>query len=150
MTVINLNLDDKIQKVQLDRKLIAGEKEYHLVFNDEMYQKIADLQIAEVSLLDQLEKQKEDFVDKMNVNERQKFLHDSLDKALVNLENSLDTIFGKGEGKRLYDYYGKSTYLLSQVAEALVNLNDKINGEQETNYNRKKKAVREHYTKKRG
>ena len=73
MTVINLNLDDKIQKVQLDREIIAGEKKYHLVFNDEMYQKIADLQIAEVSLLDQLEKQKEDFVDKMNVNERQKF-----------------------------------------------------------------------------
>ena len=77
-------------------------------------------------------------------------MHDSLDKALVNLENSLDTILGKGEGKRLYDYYGKSTYLLSQVAEALVNLNDKINGEQETNYNRRKKEVRDHYTKKRG
>lgn len=147
MTVINLNLDKEFGNVKLDREVVAGEKKYHLVFNDAMYQKIADLQIAEVSLLDQLEKRKDDFVDKMNVTERQEFLHNSLDKALVSLEESLDTILGKGEGKRLYEYYGKSTYMLSRVAEELIKLNDKINGDQEANFDRKKKAVRAHYTK---
>lgn len=147
MTVINLNLDKEFGNVKLDREVVAGEKKHHLVFNDAMYQKIADLQIAEVSLLDQLEKRKDDFVDKMNVTERQKFLHDSLDKALISLEESLDTILGKGEGKRLYKYYGESTYMLSRVAEELIKLNDKINGDQEANFNRKKKAVRDHYTK---
>ena len=120
MTVINLNLDKEFGNVKLDREVVAGEKKYHLVFNDAMYQKIADLQIAEVSLLDQLEKRKDEFVDKMNVTERQKFLHESLDKALVSLEESLDTILGKGEGKRLYKYYGESTYMLSRVAEELI------------------------------
>ncbi|WP_251548339.1 hypothetical protein [Limosilactobacillus caecicola] len=147
MTVINLNLDKKFGNVQLNREVVAGEKKYNLVFNDEMYQKIADLQIAEVSLLDQLEKRKDDFVDKMNVTQRQEFLHSSLDKALINLEESLDTILGKGEGKRLYKYYGESTYMLSRVAEELIKLNDKINGDQEANFERKKKAVRDHYTK---
>lgn len=147
MTVINLNLDKEFGNVRLDREVIAGEKKYHLVFNDAMYQKIADLQIAEVSLLDQLEKRKDEFVDKMNVKERQEFLHNSLDKALISLEESLDTILGKGEGKRLYKYYGESTYMLSRVAEELIKLNDKINGDQEANFDRKKKAVRDHYTK---
>lgn len=82
MTVINLNLDKKFDNVKLNREVVAGGKTYHLVFNDEMYQKIADLQIAEASLLDQLDKRKEEFVDKMNVTQRQEFMRDSLDKAL--------------------------------------------------------------------
>lgn len=147
MTVINLNLDKKFDNVKLDRNVVAGGKTYHLVFNDEMYQKIADLQIAEASLLDQLDKRKEDFVDKMNVTQRQEFMRDSLDKALKNLEESLDKILGKGEGQSLYKYYGESTYLLGRVAEELIKLNDQINGNQELNYERKKQAVRDHYTK---
>ena len=147
MTVINLNLDKKFDNVKLDREVVAGGKTYHLVFNDEMYQKIADLQIAEASLLDQLDKHKEEFVDKMNVTQRQEFMRDSLDKALKNLEESLDKILGKGEGQRLYKYYGESTYLLGRVAEELIKLNDQINGDQELNYERKKQAVRDHYTK---
>lgn len=147
MTVINLNLDKKFDNVKLDREVVAGGKTYHLVFNDEMYQKIADLQIAEASLLDQLDKRKEEFVDKMNVTQRQEFMRDSLDKALKNLEESLDKILGKGEGQRLYKYYGESTYLLGRVAEELIKLNDQINGDQELNYERKKQAVRDHYTK---
>src|SRR5699024_2508993 len=145
--VINLNLDKKFDNVKLDREVVAGGKTYHLVFNDEMYQKIADLQIAEASLLDQLDKRKEEFVDKMNVTQRQEFMRDSLDKALKNLEESLDKILGKGEGQRLYKYYGESTYLLGRVAEELIKLNDQINGDQELNYERKKQAVRDHYTK---
>ena len=147
MTVINLNLDKKFDNVKLDREVVAGGKTYHLVFNDKMYQKIADLQIAEASLLDQLDKRKEEFVDKMNVTQRQEFMRDSLDKALKNLEESLDKILGKGEGQRLYKYYGESTYLLGRVAEELIKLNDQINGDQELNYERKKQAVRDHYTK---
>lgn len=147
MTVINLNLDKKFDNVKLNREVVAGGKTYHLVFNDEMYQKIADLQIAEASLLDQLDKRKEEFVDKMNVTQRQEFMRDSLDKALKNLEGSLDKILGKGEGQRLYKYYGESTYLLGRVAEELIKLNDQINGDQELNYERKKQAVRDHYTK---
>lgn len=147
MTVINLNLDKKFDNVKLNRNVVAGGKTYHLVFNDEMYQKIADLQIAEASLLDQLDKRKEEFVDKMNVTQRQEFMRDSLDKALKNLEESLDKILGKGEGQRLYKYYGESTYLLGRVAEELIKLNDQINGDQELNYERKKQAVRDHYTK---
>lgn len=147
MTVINLNLDKKFDNVKLDREVVAGGKTYHLVFNDEMYQKIADLQIAEASLLDQLDKRKEEFVDKMNVTQRQEFMRDSLDKALKNLEESLDKILGKGEGQRLYKCYGESTYLLGRVAEELIKLNDQINGDQELNYERKKQAVRDHYTK---
>ncbi|AMS07429.1 hypothetical protein AYI71_00535 [Limosilactobacillus oris] len=147
MTVINLNLDKKFDNVKLDREVVAGGKTYHLVFNDEMYQKIADLQIAEASLLDQLDKRKEEFVDKMNVTQRQEFMRDSLDKALKNLEESLDKILGKGEGQRLYKRYGESTYLLGRVAEELIKLNDQINGDQELNYERKKQAVRDHYTK---
>lgn len=147
MTVINLNLDKKFDNVKLDREVVAGGKTYHLVFNDEMYQKIADLQIAEASLLDQLDKRKEEFVDKMNVTQRQEFMRDSLDKALKNLEESLDKILGKGEGQRLYKYYGESTYLLGRVTEELIKLNDQINGDQELNYERKKQAVRDHYTK---
>lgn len=147
MTVINLNLDKKFDNVKLNREVVAGGKTYHLVFNDEMYQKIADLQIAEASLLDQLDKHKEEFVDKMNVTQRQEFMRDSLDKALKNLEESLDKILGKGEGQRLYKYYGESTYLLGRVAEELIKLNDQINGDQELNYERKKQAVRDHYTK---
>lgn len=147
MTVINLNLDKKFDNVKLNREVVAGGNTYHLVFNDEMYQKIADLQIAEASLLDQLDKRKEEFVDKMNVTQRQEFMRDSLDKALKNLEESLDKILGKGEGQRLYKYYGESTYLLGRVAEELIKLNDQINGDQELNYERKKQAVRDHYTK---
>ena len=147
MTVINLNLDKKFDNVKLNREVVAGGKTYHLVFNDEMYQKIADLQIAEASLLDQLDKRKEEFVDKMNVTQRQEFMRDSLDKALKNLEESLDKILGKGEGQRLYKYYGESTYLLGRVTEELIKLNDQINGDQELNYERKKQAVRDHYTK---
>ncbi|WP_242362330.1 hypothetical protein [Limosilactobacillus antri] len=147
MTVINLNLDKKFDNVKLNREVVAGGKTYHLVFNDEIYQKIADLQIAEASLLDQLDKRKEEFVDKMNVTQRQEFMRDSLDKALKNLEESLDKILGKGEGQRLYKYYGESTYLLGRVAEELIKLNDQINGDQELNYERKKQAVRDHYTK---
>lgn len=147
MTVINLNLDKKFDNVKLNREVVAGGKTYHLVFNDEMYQKIADLQIAEASLLDQLDKHKEEFVDKMNVTQRQEFMRDSLGKALENLEESLDKILGKGEGQRLYKYYGESTYLLGRVAEELIKLNDQINGDQELNYERKKQAVRDHYTK---
>ncbi|MFC2685136.1 MAG: hypothetical protein ACFN06_06450 [Limosilactobacillus oris] len=147
MTVINLNLDKKFDNVKLNREVVAGGKTYHLVFNDEMYQKIADLQIAEASLLDQLDKRKEEFVDKMNVTQRQEFMRDSLGKALENLEESLDKILGKGEGQRLYKYYGESTYLLGRVAEELIKLNDQINGDQELNYERKKQAVRDHYTK---
>lgn len=147
MTVINLDLDKKFDNVKLNRDVVAGGKTYHLVFNDEMYQKMADLQIAEASLLDRLDKRKDDFVDKMNVSQRQEFMRDSLGEVLANLEGSLDKILGKNEGKRLYEYYGKSTYLLGRVAEELIKLNDQINGDQELNYERKKQAVRDHYTK---
>lgn len=147
MTAINVNLDEKFN-FDLTRKVTIGKKEYGLTFNDDMYKKIADLQIAEVSLLDELNKQKKDFEENMNVDQRKKFMHEAFDKALNNLFNSLDSILGKGEGKRLYNFYGKSTYVLGAVANELVKLNDQINSDQKTNLKNKKKAIKNYYAKK--
>lgn len=147
MTAINVNLDEKFN-FDLTRKVMIGKKEYGLTFNDDMYKKIADLQIAEVSLLDELNKQEKDFEENMNVDQRKKFMREAFDKALNNLFNSLDSILGKGEGKRLYNFYGKSTYVLGAVANELVKLNDQINSDRRTNLSNKKKAIKKYYSQK--
>lgn len=147
MTAINVNLDEKFN-FNLTRKVMIGKKEYGLTFNDDMYKKIADLQIAEVSLLDELNKQEKDFEENMNVDQRKKFMREAFDKALNNLFNSLDSILGKGEGKRLYNFYGKSTYVLGAVANELVKLNDQINSDRRTNLSNKKKAIKKYYSQK--
>lgn len=147
MTAINVNLDEKFN-FDLTRKVTIGKKEYGLTFNDDMYKKIADLQIAEVSLLDELNKQEKDFEENMNVDQRKKFMREAFDKALNNLFNSLDSILGKGEGKRLYNFYGKSTYVLGAVANELVKLNDQINSDRRTNLSNKKKAIKKYYSQK--
>lgn len=147
MTAINVNLDEKFN-FDLTRKVMIGKKEYGLTFNDDMYKKIADLQIAEVSLLDELNKQEKDFKENMNVDQRKKFMREAFDKALNNLFNSLDSILGKGEGKRLYNFYGKSTYVLGAVANELVKLNDQINSDRRTNLSNKKKAIKKYYSQK--
>lgn len=148
MTVINLDLDKKFKNVNLKRDVVAGEKTYHLTFDDAMYQKIADLQVAEVSLLDDLDKEKDSFINDMDVDQRKKFINKTLNEGLERLENSLDTILGKGEGKRLYNYYSKSTYLLGRVANELVMLNDQINADKQENRAERRKALRKHYSKK--
>lgn len=147
MTAINVNLDEKFN-FSLTRNVTIGKKTYNLTFNDEMYKKTADLQIAEVSLLDELNKQRKDFEENMNVDQRKKFMHEAFNKALNNLFDSLDSILGKGEGKRLYDFYGKSTYVLGAVANELVKLNDQLNSDQKNNLKNKKKAIKNYYAKK--
>ena len=95
-----------------------------------------------------LNKQEKDFEENMNVDQRKKFMREAFDKALNNLFNSLDSILGKGEGKRLYNFYGKSTYVLGAVANELVKLNDQINSDRRTNLSNKKKAIKKYYSQK--
>lgn len=150
MAAINLNFDDDFKKINLERNVVIGGKEYHLVFDDEMFQKITDLQIAETGVLDEMVKGKDQFVNDMTVDQRKKFIKKTLTDGLSELEASLDAILGKGEGERLYKHFGKSTYVLNQIAQKLIELNDRINGDQAENEAQRKKAIKQHYNRKNG
>lgn len=146
MSVINL---DKQFQFNPEREVIIGGKTYKLVFNDALEEKLTNLQITMLSAMENLNKKQDKFVNSMSLDERKSLVKKSLANALSDLKKSLDDVLGKGEGERLYKYYHQSTYALGTIAYEIIKIDDEVNSEKKVNFNKKKKAVREHYTKKR-
>lgn len=146
MSVINL---DKQFQFNPERQVIIGGKTYSLVFNDALEEKLTNLQITMLSAMENLNKKQDKFVNSMSLDERKSLVKKSLANALSDLQKSLDDVLGKGEGERLYKYYHQSTYALGTIAHEIIKIDDEVNSEKKVNFNKKKKAVRDHYTKKR-
>lgn len=146
MSVINL---DKQFQFNPERQVIIGGKTYSLVFNDALEEKLTNLQITMLSAMENLNKKQDKFVNSMSLDERKSLVKKSLANALSDLKKSLDDVLGKGEGERLYKYYLQSTYALGTIAHEIIKIDDEVNSEKKVNFNKKKKAVRDHYTKKR-
>ena len=92
----------------------------------------------------------DEFINDYTVGERQNSLHQVISDQRSSLMEGLDKLFGKGEGKRLYDYYGNSFTKLSAVVRELVKLQDQEDGIAKSNADRKHQVKRARYTKKRG
>lgn len=147
MTAINFNLDKAIAKA--DTKTVrVGGKDHELVFNDEMRNKLEELQIVVYSEAQAFDDNRDAFINDYTVGDRKRALKDVSKAQRDNLIKGMDDLLGAGEGQRLYDYYGHSFTKLSAVLVELIKIQDaedKIKSD-----DHKHQAKRQRYTHKRG
>lgn len=147
MTAINFNLDKAIAKADTKTVRIGG-KDHELVFNDEMRNKLEELQIVVYSEAQAFDDNRDAFINYYTVDDRKRTLKDVSKAQRDNLIKGMDDLLGAGEGQRLYDYYGHSFTKLSAVLAELVKIQDaedKIKSD-----DHKHQAKRQRYTHKRG
>ncbi len=147
MTAINFNLDKAIAKADTKTVRIGG-KDHELVFNDEMRNKLEELQIVVYSEVQAFDDNRDAFINDYTVDDRKRTLKDVSKAQRDNLIKGMDDLLGAGEGQRLYDYYGHSFTKLSAVLAELVKIQDaedKIKSD-----DHKHQAKRQRYTHKRG
>ena len=148
MSIINLDLDAKFA-FDFKRRVIVGGKEYTVIFNDKVDSVLKDLELDVQGLVQDLDKQSDDFEDKMTVAERKAYIHKINQQAQERVFASLDAIFGQGEGRRIYDYYDQSLYALVQIVEVLRDTLAELNGDKQENDQAKHQARKNNYTRKR-
>lgn len=147
MTAINFNLDKAIAKADTKTVRIGG-KDHELVFNDEMRNKLGELQIVVYSEAQAFDDNHDAFINDYTVDDRKRTLKDVSKAQRDNLIKGMDNLLGAGEGQRLYDYYGHSFTKLSAVLAELTKIQDaedKIKSD-----DHKHQAKRQRYTHKRG
>ncbi|MDC2830402.1 hypothetical protein PO148_08360 [Limosilactobacillus mucosae] len=147
MTAINFNLDKAIAKADTKTVRIGG-KDHELVFNDEMRNKLEELQIVVYSEAQAFDDNRDAFINDYTVDDRKRTLKDVSKAQRDNLIKGMDDLLGAGEGQRLYDYYGHSFTKLSAVLVELIKIQDaedKIKSD-----DHKHQAKRQRYTHKRG
>lgn len=147
MTAINFNLDKAIAKADTKTVRIGG-KDHELVFNDEMRNKLEELQIVVYSEAQAFDDNRDAFINDYTVDDRKRTLKDVSKAQRDNLIKGMDNLLGAGEGQRLYDYYGHSFTKLSAVLVELIKIQDaedKIKSD-----DHKHQAKRQRYTHKRG
>ncbi|MGY5211983.1 hypothetical protein ACXGSF_06600 [Limosilactobacillus mucosae] len=147
MTAINFNLDKAIAKADAKTVRIGG-KDHELIFNDEMRNKLEELQIVVYSEAQAFDDNRDAFINDYTVDDRKRTLKDVSKTQRDNLIKGMDDLLGAGEGQRLYDYYGHSFTKLSAVLAELVKIQDaedKIKSD-----DHKHQAKRQRYTHKRG
>nr|WP_302147830.1 hypothetical protein [Limosilactobacillus mucosae] len=147
MTAINFNLDKAIAKADTKTVRIGG-KNHELVFNDEMRNKLEELQIVVYSEAQAFDDNRDAFINDYTVDDRKRTLKDVSKAQRDNLIKGMDDLLGTGEGQRLYDYYGHSFTKLSAVLVELIKIQDaedKIKSD-----DHKHQAKRQRYTHKRG
>ena len=147
MTAINFNLDKAIAKADTKTVRIGG-KDHELVFNDEMRNKLEELQIVVYSEAQAFDDNRDAFINDYTVDDRKRTLKDVSKAQRDNLIKGMDDLFGAGEGQRLYEYYGHSFTKLSAVLVELIKIQDaedKIKSD-----DHKHQAKRQRYTHKRG
>lgn len=147
MTAINFNLDKAIAKADIKTVRIGG-KDHELVFNDEMRNKLEELQIVVYSEAQAFDDNRDAFINDYTVDDRKRTLKDVSKAQRDNLIKGMDDLLGAGEGQRLYDYYGHSFTKLSAVLAELIKIQDaedKIKSD-----DHKHQAKRQRYTHKRG
>lgn len=147
MTAINFNLDKAIAKADTKTVRIGG-KDHELVFNDEMRNKLEELQIVVYSEAQAFDDNRDAFINDYTVDDRKRTLKDVSKAQRDNLIKGMDDLLGAGEGQRLYDYYGHSFTKLSAVLAELTKIQD---AEDEIKSDGHKHQVkRQRYTRKRG
>lgn len=147
MTAINFNLDKAIAKADTKTVRIGG-KDHELVFNDEMRNKLEELQIVVYSEAQAFDDNRDAFINDYTVDDRKRTLKDVSKAQRDNLIKGMDNLLGAGEGQRLYDYYGHSFTKLSAVLAEMTKIQDaedKIKSD-----DHKHQAKRQRYTHKRG
>lgn len=147
MTAINFNLDKAIAKADTKTVRIGG-KDHELVFNDEMRNKLEELQIVVYSEAQAFDDNRDAFINDYTVDDRKRTLKDVSKTQRDNLIKGMDDLLGAGEGQRLYDYYGHSFTKLSAILVELIKIQDaedKIKSD-----DHKHQAKRQRYTHKRG
>nr|WP_278764135.1 hypothetical protein [Limosilactobacillus mucosae] len=147
MTAINFNLDKAIAKADTKTVRIGG-KDHELVFNDEMRNKLEELQIVVYSEAQAFDDNRDAFINDYTVDDRKRTLKDVSKAQRDNLIKGMDDLLGAGEGQRLYEYYGHSFTKLSAVLVELIKIQDaedKIKSD-----DHKHQAKRQRYTHKRG
>lgn len=149
MTAINFDLDKKIAKVETKAIKIGGV-EHSITFNDDTRKMLDDMTIGLFSTAHAFDDQSDAFINDYSVGERQKSLQKAISDQRNNLMEGLDKLLGKGEGKRLYEFYGNSFTKLSAVVRELVKLQDQEDGIAKANADRKRQAKKTRYIQKRG
>lgn len=147
MTAINFNLDKAIAKADTKTVRIGG-KDHELVFNDEMRNKLEELQIVVYSEAQAFDDNRDAFINDYTVDDRKRTLKDVSKAQRDNLIKGMDDLLGAGEGQRLYDYYGHSFTKLSAILVELVKIQDAEDEIKSDDH--KHQAKRQRYTHKRG
>lgn len=147
MTAINFNLDKAIAKADTKTVRIGG-KDHELVFNDEMRNKLEELQIVVYSEAQAFDDNRDAFINDYTVDDRKRTLKDVSKAQRDNLIKGMDDLLGAGEGQRLYDYYGHSFTKLSAVLVELIKIQDAEDEIKSDDHNHQ--AKRQRYTHKRG
>lgn len=147
MTAINFNLDKAIAKADTKTVRIGG-KDHELVFNDEMRNKLEELQIVVYSEAQAFDDNRDAFINDYTVDDRKRTLKDVSKTQRDNLIKGMDDLLGVGEGQRLYDYYGHSFTKLSAVLAELTKIQDAEDEIKSDDH--KHQAKRQRYTHKRG
>lgn len=147
MTAINFNLDKAIAKADTKTVRIGG-KDHEMVFNDEMRNKLEELQIVVYSEAQAFDDNRDAFINDYTVDDRKRTLKDVSKAQRDNLIKGMDNLLGAGEGQRLYDYYGHSFTKLSAVLAELTKIQDAEDEIKSDDH--KHQAKRQRYTHKRG
>lgn len=132
MSVINLDQQLDIENVVTVR--LAG-KDYKLIFNDEFAKKLSE---ADLKITNYESKVNDLDVDNMTPKEQRKVLMEGYATANDAAVQALDSVLGKGEGKRLYNYYHQSTDVLAELIGKLRDLANNTVKERENRKERRK------------
>lgn len=114
-----IDLDRKIKVDNTVNVRIAG-KEYSLVFDDDFTKLVSKTYIDVMSNYSKFDDP--NYVDK-NINDQKHDVDVTIKSTRETAITSLDKLLGKGEGKRLYNYYNHSTAALGAVIGALQQMN---------------------------
>ena len=135
------NIIDLDAKLSLTKTIKIAGKEYDITISDEVDQALSDYSNIEVSvqLRDMVNKLEQlDEVETTTADQFKTFTQIELENLRSGALKALDAVLGKGEGQRVYEYYGKSAKAVITIIGLLETELNKLMVE-------RKKAADKHY-----
>lgn len=144
---INLDLDKRFN-FNFKRRVTLAGKTYSVTFNDQLGKDLTNLQLEIDGVQRDVYSKEDAFNDDMTVDQRKDYVASTSGAVLSDMLAFLDSVFGKGEGKRIYDYFGRQSYVLLQVIKVLRETKEKLDGTATYNKQQEHLARKRQYTKK--
>lgn len=117
-----INLDDRINNQE--DVVIAG-KNYKVTFNDDFRKQVSAVMLKaqeEIHKAEQIDNKK---INSMTHEEKTELLDNVFESARQAMTDFFDKCFGKGEGKRIFDFYHQDTSALQKIMAILQKEADK-------------------------
>ena len=111
-----INIDSRVKNTK--EVTIAG-RNYNIDFNDKFTKEIAKVNLAADKTIKEVEKLQQEEVDKMSLEDQEKYVFAKIDGARDIMIKFFDEYLGNGQGQRIYKYFKQSTQTLGNIIGVL-------------------------------